>query len=346
VGARVTRRKEIDRRFPEIGRLKLSSGTSDAATFKRINAMLTMLHQKGRIDVLRALQAKIVTPLDVWDRYRTNRLDKLATVETVMPLYPALESFRAALSGADSRHSLRGTINALQRLATAPTVADTPTLLARYRKDAELAQTASMFNNARKNLQAYLRATLGADHPLYVQTRAIAPLHVRRQTSRPFTRVTLPDFLRAMDVVHGPGTAQTARSLALSGMRPVEYWGDGWSSDGFTATVQTAKQRNGAVKIRKVPLVEPITRPACSRDSFERRMRKVTRDHVMYDLRRTFMHLMEQAGIPRSRRMSYLGHGPADVSALYEEHEVAEYLALDRARLAAYLNLPAQVTAP
>ena len=42
-----------------------------------------------------------------------------------------------------------------------------------------------------------------------------------------------------------------------------------------------------------------------SLDSFERRMRKLTRDHVPYDLRRTFMHLMEQAGIPRSRRMSW-----------------------------------------
>jgi hypothetical protein len=212
---------------------------------------------------------------------------------------------------------------------------------------ADKAETASMFNNARKNAQAYLRATLGADHPLYVQTRAIAPLPTRRQTSRPFTRLTLPPFLRAMEVMHGVGTMETARSLALSGMRPVEYWGAGWTSDGLTATVTTAKQRNGEVKIRKVPLVLPLTLPAISRDTFERRMRKVTRDHEVYDLRRTFMHLMEQAGIVRSRRQMYFGHGPADVSALYEEHEVAEYLNTDRAKLAAYLHecFPSEVPA-
>lgn len=343
------RSKEIDRRFAGIGRLKLSSGTTDGPTFKRINAMLTMLHQKGRLDILRALQAKIVSPLDVWDRYRTNRLDKLPTVETVIPLWPALEAFRAEVSGADARDSWRGTVNALQRqvAGTTPTVADIPKILTTYRKQAEKAQTASMFNNARKNLQAYLRATVGADAPLYVTTRAIAPLPTNRRASRPFTRSTLPPFLNAMLAMHGEATAASARSLALSGMRPVEYWGGKWTLDGAgeVATIVTAKQRNGKVKIRRVPLVQPIAPPGCSRDSFERRMRNVTGPaHELYDLRRTFMHLMESAGIPRSRRMSYLGHGPADVSALYEEHEVLEYLAQDRATLAAYLNLPAQVT--
>lgn len=340
------RSKEIDRRFAGIGRLKLSSGTSDLATFKRINAMLTMLEQKGRLDILRAIAAKIVAPLDVYDRYRTNRLDKLPTVETVIPLWPALEAFRAEQPGADARDSWRGSINALRRIGPSdPTVADVPAILTHYRKLAAKAETASMFNNARKNCQAYLRVTLGADHPLYVTTRAIAPLPTNRQASRPFTRATLPPFLNAMALAYGGATACTAHGLAFSGMRPVEYWGGQWTIDGAgeTATVVTAKQRNGKVKIRRVPLVQPIAPPGCSRYSFEKRMRKVTQDHELYDLRRTFMHLMEQAGIPRSRRMAYLGHGPADVSALYEEHEVLEYLAQDRRKLHDYLFVPANL---
>ncbi len=47
---------------------------------------------------------------------------------------------------------------------------------------------------------------------------------------------------------------------------------------------------------------------------------------------------MEAAGIPRTRRRRYRGHGPKDVSDLYEEHEVSAALAEDRDRLFTYLK--------
>ena len=59
-----------------------------------------------------------------------------------------------------------------------------------------------------------------------------------------------------------------------------------------------------------------------------------------YDFRRTHSNWMEAAGIPRTRRRLYRGHGPRDVGDLYEDHEVTAFLAEDRDRLLAYLKRP------
>ena len=47
---------------------------------------------------------------------------------------------------------------------------------------------------------------------------------------------------------------------------------------------------------------------------------------------------LEAAGIPRTRRKLYLGHGQTDVTDLYEWHEVKAFVAEDRAKLQAYIG--------
>ncbi|HXI14770.1 MAG TPA: hypothetical protein VNM48_00265, partial [Chloroflexota bacterium] len=56
-----------------------------------------------------------------------------------------------------------------------------------------------------------------------------------------------------------------------------------------------------------------------------------------YDLRRTYANMLEAAGIPRTRRMLYMGHGKRDVTDLYEHHEVTAFLGEDAERLERYL---------
>ena len=58
-----------------------------------------------------------------------------------------------------------------------------------------------------------------------------------------------------------------------------------------------------------------------------------------YDFRRTYANWLEAAGIPRTRRKLYLGHGASDVTALYELHEVAAFLVEDAAKLSTFLGL-------
>ena len=66
-------------------------------------------------------------------------------------------------------------------------------------------------------------------------------------------------------------------------------------------------------------------------------MRERSRDLTPYDLRRSYANWLEAAGIPRTRRRLYLGHGAGDVTGLYETHEVAAFLADDAQRLREYV---------
>jgi len=59
-----------------------------------------------------------------------------------------------------------------------------------------------------------------------------------------------------------------------------------------------------------------------------------------YDLRRTYANWLEGAGIPRTRRRLYMGHGARDVTDLYETHQVLQFLREDAAKLADFIGAP------
>jgi hypothetical protein len=336
----------IDRWFPGGIRIKRVSGTSDAKTHKAILAMLDMLVAKARLDLIRAIAEGIVHPLDVYDRYRTDKLDQLPSAETMRPLWTVGErlgvadewqrKIKAPHRAKSVRYSWAG-LKAMPQKAGASLDA-LPALVTFYRDACESSGTAQMFKNCRNNVRAFLRDTVGTTHPLYLAIKEIEPLDVERESGHPFTAATLIPFLAAMRDKHGESVEAMARSLALSGMRPTEYWGDWLPESDTVVKVRTAKQRKGKVRYRLVFTVVPLVRPSSARRTFEDKMREVTRSHVVYDLRRTFMHLMEQAKIQRTRRRQYLGHSFGDVGDRYEEHEVAEYLDRDRKALARYLT--------
>jgi len=74
------------------------------------------------------------------------------------------------------------------------------------------------------------------------------------------------------------------------------------------------------------------------RRTFEDKVRERAIDITPYDLRRTYANWLEAAGIPRTRRRLYRGHGAQDVGDLYEAHEVAAFLADDATRLKKHIG--------
>lgn len=131
--------------------------------------------------------------------------------------------------------------------------------------------------------------------------------------------------------------------MAATGIHAEEYWGD-WSVLGDRVHVEGTK-RGG--RRRDVPLVIAPVRATIVRRTFENRLRRRSRALQVYDLRRTYANWMESAGIPRTRRRMYLGHGERDVTDLYERHEVAAFLVEDAKRLWTYLAtaIPVEATA-
>lgn len=56
--------------------------------------------------------------------------------------------------------------------------------------------------------------------------------------------------------------------------------------------------------------------------------------------RDAYAQWMEAAGIPRTRRKMYPGHGATDVQDFYERHELDAYLAADAERMRGHIGEP------
>lgn len=93
----------IDRRFKGVGRIALASGTRNRRRFQALNAMLTELHEDGRLDLLRALRDRRISFQQVYDARRTGRLPYLASELTLHEnLWQSVESWIPTSASAKS----------------------------------------------------------------------------------------------------------------------------------------------------------------------------------------------------------------------------------------------------
>lgn len=68
----------IDRQFKGVGRIALASGTQDKRTFRKLDVMLTELHESGHVDVLKAIRDRRVSLQEVYQARRAGNLTYLA----------------------------------------------------------------------------------------------------------------------------------------------------------------------------------------------------------------------------------------------------------------------------
>lgn len=95
--------RRIDRVFPGVGRICLSSGTTKAGLFRRLNSMLTDLHEHGYIDILAAIKDGRLTLQEVYQAKRAERLSYvLADMLLDRPLEASLEAWLPVSARASS----------------------------------------------------------------------------------------------------------------------------------------------------------------------------------------------------------------------------------------------------
>jgi hypothetical protein len=118
------------------------------------------------------------------------------------------------------------------------------------------------------------------------------------------------------------------RMMLMTGMGPHELLRCMWGEEEGGIRIHGTKR---AARNRLVPLVTSLSVELRS----DQMLSKAIRPYglTMYDGRRVYAQVMELAGIPRSRRMAYMGHAAGDVTALYERQEVRAYLEADAAKL-------------
>ena len=342
----------IDRRFRGVGRVKVASGTAHAKTFEKINATLDLVVDRGRIDLVRAVRDRVITPMELYDALRVNRLETLPTAETIRQLQRTMTAWTAALSErggagasrdsvANHRQSLRYLVKDLpypERLV----IQQLPERLADLRKT--MHDRARTFNQVKSTAQAFVRDELGIDHALWKSVAAVRSLSVTPTRKR--NPQSIPALFAIAERMPAPwGTM--ALQMACSGMGTKEYLTDGWDIGPDRVFIHGVKRES---RDRTVPLVqrdvmklgdvrpEGMSAERASR-LLNRALKTASGDTVRaYDLRRTFSNLLEAAQIPRTRRRLYMGHGAKDVTDLYEQHEVSAFLADDAAAIERYIE--------
>jgi hypothetical protein len=328
----------LDRRFPAVGRIKRASGTTHLPTWRRLDEMLTGLHERGRVDLLRSIRDGELTPLEVWDAYRVNQLERLPRADALRPLAETMRAWISSLEvptdvSAKHKESLETSRRYFSRHAPGATVSEIARILEELRGTLGKEHRRS-FNLARSAALAFVRDTLKRSHPVWLEIAAVEPVKVKSTRRR---RPLGPQDLRAL--FPHPESSEIdaiAWGMATSGMGAGEYWGR-WNVREDRIHIEGTKR---AGRVRDVPLVLRPAVPRMHRRTWEDKVREQTgRAIVAYDLRRTYAHWLEEAGIARTRRRMYLGHGARDVTDLYEGHEVRQFLAEDAAKLRRFLEL-------
>lgn len=330
----------IDRRFRGVGRICLASGTTNPKIKAKYERMLAALYDDGRVDVLRSIRDRLVTFAEAYDAYRRGQLTELATGETAKKLAPAWDAWVKSADGSvKHRSSFVTSGRYLDRADSKARIGDLPRLLRKLRETLGVKHPRS-FNLLRSHVSAFIRDTLTKAHHLYTHVTAVQPRTVeKRRKGRPLSLDQMQNYFGfpATDEV-----GQIAWSMATTGMGQGELWGK-WTVREGRIHIEGTKREG---RVRDIPLVFAPVRPTMHRRTFENQFRdRVGRAFQPYDLRRTYANFLEMAGIPRTRRQLYMGHGAKDVTDLYEYHEVREFLASDAQKLGAIL-LPSSVKTP
>jgi integrase len=327
----------IDVRIKGVGRIHRASGTADKVVRRKIVRMLKALRDAGRLDILRAIRDGHVTLLQVYDAAQRNALADLPIGNT-MPLLST--AMRAWIEDARPDYSAKHIENhdyaqrQFEKEDKDARVADLPRLLEALRKTYG-ARHPRTFNIYRASALSFARATLKRSHPVYMACLAVEERAVPKRKSKPQLTV---DAIRGF--FPNPGENKVDRiawAMVTTGMHAKEYWGE-WHAEADRIHIGGTK-RGG--RVRDVPLIQAPALPPLSRDRFQRLFRERMRATGLtpYDLRRTYAQWLESAGIPRTRRKLYMGHGVKDVTDIYERHEVAAFLVADAKTLGAYLGI-------
>lgn len=319
--------KELDRRFRHVGRIKRSWGTTHKPTIRAMEQMMDGLFARGRLDILRSIQDRTYTPLEVYDAWRVNELERLPTAATLAPLKESMEKWIAKKECSRAhRLSLSQSLRHLLSKRSGSAIGELPKLLSDLRERQQGKHPRS-FNLARAAVQAFVKSTLKRSHPIYAAITDIEPLPVKAiRGKHPLTPVEFDVLREKLPML----SARAAYAMFYTGMGPNEYWGK-WEDKNAYIHIEGTKR---AGRVRDIPRTFAVSEPEVSYVTFRKHLKAASDGTVTpYDLRRSFANLMEAAGIPRIRRKAYMGHTSGDITDRYERHEVAAYLVDDAEKI-------------
>jgi len=329
---------EIDLRF-EAGavRVKKATGVTDRAALKDMRTMLRLLWRQPAHRHLVVEQSRPGCKRSLVDLYTAYLAGKLADLTPSFEDSPfeALKDSWLAEFQASASHKQRcrqAFRKLLDQVKYDPKLSDLPALLETYRQTCVKNGTPRAFNYAKQASLALVRDSVGKRHPIRMHVADVAPMPEAKQGVK---GMTIPDAQAVRQRLVAAGHETAARiwwGMCMTGMGPTEFWGE-WTPKPDHVLIRGTKRpgRRWGSEGRKVPLLATIVKPELTVGFFAKALRKAGASP--YQGRKTFTRLMETAQVPRTRRILYLGHGVKDITFLYEEYEVTEFLAEDRTRM-------------
>jgi integrase len=320
-------------RLPGCEPIRRLSGPHDRKMRAKLVRMLHTLHEQGRDDLVNAVARGTIKPLQLYNRWKFSRLEDLPHADELPRFTDVWPGWLAGFEASDFHKAAcegycRRLAATMEPDATLTALVDA---LKGYRN--VYRNSPRTFNYARTTIMAFLRDTIGRRHRLWLDVADIPELRVKRKKKRGLPVEQLHDLVRKLGEPYGP----MAWTMATTGMGWLEYSG-AWEREGVGLRIHGTKTGG---RDRLIPLVSLLHPCEGTVYAFRYHLTAASDGTVTpYDLRRTFTGIMVDAGVPRPRRKLYLGHEPEDITALYEQQDVIEYLTKDAERMRAVLGEP------
>ncbi len=220
--SRKLRHYRIDLRLKGVGRLQVSSGTSQRREYERRKQVLRDLHADGRLDVLTALNAGTVSMVEVLAGVRETGVKTLTALVLHRPLWASLaDALKASTAGTETTDRYRLSVTTLERCGVLPKgarVRDLATV--EWPRVRPSFKSASDWMHLRRALSALLSIHLGdMTHPF--RREVIGRIETEKEGERT-PDVTIAQFWACVDRL--PSWAvDPIRCIALTGVRCGEY---------------------------------------------------------------------------------------------------------------------------
>lgn len=330
----------IDIRTKTVGRIKKASGigVSQRGSVDRLRELKMMIKDlDSQRDLVRLglIKDGRVSLLDAFEDYKKGRLHFIeadANTPLIGEYTKWIEKSSASAMTKRNRHGILRRLQTLDIVDSRTLIRDLPDVVRRLRAWYQGEGKAEMFNQARTNILVFCRHHLGYDDDSIIMKRVTQIGRIKLKSKRPhhpFT--TLHDLLELMARINSkrggnddPKNPTDYRPwlffLAVTGLRPTEFFGGKWERDSVTShlRVHGVKTANAS---RLIPHVTWLTPQSRSPHGIHQRLEALDPPTPVRvrDLRRTASLWFEASGIPRSRLTYYLGHATRDVTSLYQQ---------------------------
>lgn len=331
-------------------RLKISTGSKDRKTVRRMDDLITDLKDRGMDTHLRHLFEGKISIRQLFEMDQKGTLyNPHIDPGVVQPLRDTLEDWVKSYKGWTDRtrkgnsELLRTMFDRIGKDFPSPTIDDVPKLLRKYRDLCESNDTPRTFNILRSVLQRFVKLKFGRSSDLYISVGDVEKIPDRPknpQTAKTPGQIdrlihSLPTKYRGMVwtmCTTGVGWTEYGQIYSRSDIQHPRIYIEGTKTD-----------KKDERRRREIPLVYSPTPRVGSEKQFRKILKtyskKLRLENIgIYTFRKCYSNWLVESGVPQWRVEMYMGHLPRSQTVKYQTTDTWRWLTEDADRLRQYLE--------